>query len=146
MNDINDLNSPNSNPEEALILLKEKGITFKGASKAFSTFLVLWFLSKEDMHGYRIMKKIDEFFSPQIKYGLMKSTKANKIYPLLKSMKENKLIESYHGIHKKKEVKIYKLTEEGKEIFNLIRRNLMQSLQRDVWRELIKDLDTTKKE
>ncbi len=141
MNNINDMNSPNSYQEETLILLKEKGITFKGASKAFSTFLVLWFLSKEDMHGYRIMKKIDEFFEPQIKFGLMKSTKANKIYPLLRSMKENDLIEYYDGIHKKKEVKIYRLTVEGKEIFNLIRRDLMQSMKRDIWRELIKDLD-----
>ena len=33
MNDINDLNSPKKNPEETLILLKEKGITFKVTAK-----------------------------------------------------------------------------------------------------------------
>ena len=114
MKDITDNEHIDERYENTLLLLKEKDITFKGTSKAFSTFLILWFLTKEDMHGYLLMKKIDELFTPQIEMGLMKSTKANKIYPLLKNMKEQELIESYAGIHKKKEVKIYRLTDEGK--------------------------------
>ena len=93
MNDITKTEHIDKKYEATLLLLKDKDITFKGSSKAFSTFLVLWFLSKEDMHGYLLMKKIDEFFIPQIEMGLMQSTKANKIYPLLKNMKDKGLIE-----------------------------------------------------
>ncbi len=143
MNDITDIEHINNEYEETLLLLKENGIMYKGASKAFSSFLVLWYLSKEDMHGYLLMKKIDEFFTPQIKIGLMKSTKANKIYPLLKSMKEDGLIESYNGIHKKKEVKIYRLTENGLNLYHLIQKEFMYNKKRKIWKELFRDLNIT---
>ncbi len=126
--------------EETLTKIKDYGIFVKGTSKAFTTFITLWYLSKGDMHGYLIMKKIDEFFKPQIEVGLMKETKANKIYPLLKSLTELKLIEFYYGIHKKKEVKIYHLTEEGKKTLELIKSSFKTNINRPIWKELIKDL------
>lgn len=146
MNDITNNEHINKKYENTLLLLKDKDITFKGTSKAFSTFLVLWFLSKRDMHGYLLMKNIDEFFLPQIEMGLMKSTKANKIYPLLKNMKDKGLIESYAGIHKKKEVKIYRLTEEGKYIYNLIIEEFSFNQKRKIWMELFNDLNLKTKE
>lgn len=132
--------------EEILKRLKEYGIFVKGTSKAFTIFLVLWYLSKKDMHGYLIMKKIDEFFLPQIEVGLMKETKANKIYPLLKSLTEFKLIEFYSGIHKKKEVKIYRLTEEGQKTLNLIKTSYKQNTNRKIWKEFFNDLNEDIKE
>lgn len=141
MNDITDIEHIDREYEETLLLLKDNGITYKGASKAFSTFLVLWFLSKQDMHGYMLMKKIDEFFIPQIEIGLMKSTKANKIYPLLKDMKESGLIESYDGIHKKKDVKIYRLTEHGLKLYHLIQKEFHFNKKRKIWKELFNDLN-----
>ena len=86
------------------------------------------------------MKKIDEFFKPQIEIGLMKSTKANKIYPLLKEMNQNKLIEFYNGIHKKKNVKIYKLTEEGYKTLELIKIYYKRNMESALWKELVNDL------
>ncbi|WP_323735694.1 PadR family transcriptional regulator [Methanosphaera sp. ISO3-F5] len=126
--------------EDILNKLIEYNIFVKGASKAFTIFLILWFLSKRNMHGYLIMKKIDEFFMPQIEVGLMKETKANKIYPLLKTLTEHKLIEFYPGIHKKKDVKIYRLTEEGEKTLKLIKTAYRQNTQRKIWKELINDL------
>lgn len=126
--------------EGTLKRLKEYGIFVKGTSKAFTIFLILWYLSKKDMHGYLLMKKIDDFFLPQIEVGLMKETKANKIYPLLKTLKEYKLIDSYSGIHKKKEVKIYKLTEEGHKTLNLIKISFKENTGRKIWQEFFKDL------
>ncbi len=143
MKDITDIEHINNEYEETLLMLKDNGIIYKGASKAFSTFLVLWFLSKQDMHGYMLMKKIDEFFIPQIEIGLMKSTKANKIYPLLKTMKEDGLIESYNGIHKKKEVKIYRLTSHGLKLYKLIQKEFTFNKKRKIWRELFADLNIT---
>lgn len=145
MKDIAD-NTTLDKEEETVEMLKDKGFTFKGASKAFTTFLVLWFLSKRDMHGYMIMKEIDTFFKPQINHGVMKKTKANKVYPLLKSMKENNLIQSYNGTHKKKEVKIYKLTDEGKKFYDVILKDCKLNLQRKIWKELMTDLDIELKE
>lgn len=146
MNDITKTEHIDKKYEDTLLLLKDKDITFKGSSKAFSTFLVLWFLSKEDMHGYLLMKKIDEFFIPQIDMGLMKSTKANKIYPLLKNMKDKGLIESYAGIHNKKEVKIYRLTEEGRNLYKLIVKEFTFNQKRKIWSELFNDLNLKTKE
>lgn len=146
MNDITNTEHINKKYEETLLMLKDKGIVFKGVSKAFSTFLVLWFLGKQDMHGYLLMKKIDEFFEPQINIGLMKSTKANKIYPLLKNMKEQGLIESYSGVHKKKEVKIYRLTQEGKHVYELILAEFSYNKKRNIWKELLVDLNLQIKE
>ena len=146
MKDITDNEHINEEYENTLLLLKEKEITFKGASKAFSIFLILLFLSKRDMHGYLLMKRIDEFFTPQIEMGLMKSTKANKIYPLLKTMKEEGLIESYAGVHKKKEVKKYRLSEEGRYIFELIKKEFIFNRQRIIWKELFNDLKIETKE
>lgn len=145
MSDITENEHINKDYENILLLLKEKEITFKGVSKAFSSFLVLWILSKKDMHGYLIMKKIDEFFTPQIEIGLMKPTKANKIYPLLKNMNEKGLIEYYEGIHKKKEVKIYRLTDEGRKIYELILNEFSYNIKRDIWRELFSELNIEKK-
>lgn len=146
MKDITNFEHISDEYKKTLLMLKEKEITFKGASKAFSTFLVMWFLSKKDMHGYLLMKKIDEFFTPQIELGLMKSTKANKIYPLLKNMQEKGLIESYEGIHKKKEVKIYRLTEDGKNIYNLTKKEFSYNKKRKIWIELFNDLNLQPKE
>jgi len=146
MNDITNNEHISKKYEETLFLLKDKGIVFKGVSKAFSSFLVLWFLSKQDMHGYLLMKKIDEFFSPQIDIGLMKSTKANKIYPLLKNMKNQGLIESYAGVNKKKEVKIYRLTPEGKHVYELIVDEFSHNRKREIWKELMNDLNLETKE
>lgn len=126
--------------EETLERIKQYGIFVKGASKAFTIFLVLWYLSKKDMHGYLIMKKIDEFFMPQIEVGLMKETKANKIYPLLKTLTEYNLIEFYSGIHKKKEVKIYRLTEEGQKTLDLIKASYKENAKRKIWKDLFNDL------
>jgi DNA-binding PadR family transcriptional regulator len=91
------------------------------------------------------MKKIDEFFKPQIESGLIKKTKANKIYPLLKSMTEKGLIEFYEGIHKKKNVKIYRLTPEGKDVLNLTIKEFNFNIKRDVWIELFEDLKICEK-
>ena len=141
MSDITEFKPLDKEEEKTMQMLKEKGMTFKGVSKAFSMFLILWFLSKRDMHGYMIMKKIDEFFKPQIEHGLMNPTKANKIYPLLKSMNESKLIESYNGIHNKKEVKKYRLTPEGEKMYSFIKKDYKLNITRGMWRQLINDFD-----
>lgn len=140
MQNVNEIDSSSTYDEETLEKLREYGIFVKGTSKAFTTFLVLWYLSKRDMHGYLIMKRIDDFFEPQIEIGLMKETKANKIYPLLKSLTEYNLIEFYPGIHKKKEVKIYHLTEEGHKTLELIKKSYYKTVQKDIWKELFTDL------
>lgn len=101
-----------------MLNISKKNIFTKSVSNAFITVLILWFLTKRDYHGYSLMKKIDEFFDVQINTGLTHKTQANKIYPLLKKLEENDLIESYEGTHKKKKVKLYKLTEDGLKLHN----------------------------
>lgn len=140
MSDINEITPLSKDEEKTLNMLKEKGMTFKGSSRAFSTFLILWLLSKNDMHGYKIIKKIDEIFKPQIEHELMKPTKPSVIYPLLKTMEKNTLIDSYEGLNSLKKVRIYRLTPEGKQILSIIKKDFKDNIKRSIWRELISDL------
>ncbi|RAP53629.1 MAG: hypothetical protein BZ138_00305 [Methanosphaera sp. rholeuAM270] len=136
------LNEDIFDDEKTLKRLKNTEITLKGSSKAFTIFLILWYLSKDNMHGYLIMKKIDEIFEPHIRAGLMKETKANKIYPILKELSNKNLIEYYPGIHKNKDVKIYRLTDEGQEILNLLKKSYKVMTEGKVWNELFEDLNS----
>ncbi len=127
--------------EEYAEYLKEKNIFTKSVSNAFLTVLVLWFLTKRDYHGYSLMKKIDEFFDVQINIGLTRKTQANKIYPLLKKLEENDLIESYDGTHKKKKVKLYKLTEDGLKLHNFNKFISNQNSKNELWNEFYSDFN-----
>ncbi len=72
--------------------------------------LVLHYLEKQPMHGYGLMKSIGELFG-------VNSPSPGSLYPLLKVMREEgliKVIEESHG-KGRKAVRVYSLTERGKE-------------------------------
>ncbi len=72
--------------------------------------LVLHYLEKQPMHGYGLMKSIGELFG-------VNSPSPGSLYPLLKVMREEgliKVIEESRG-KGRKAVRVYSLTERGKE-------------------------------
>jgi DNA-binding PadR family transcriptional regulator len=67
---------------------------------------ILWILSKKHMHGYLLMKELDE----------LKKTKITQstLYPALQKLEKMKLIKS----KKKERTIVYHVTERGKKAMN----------------------------
>ena len=60
----------------------------KHFSNGLTRNLILWIISKEKIHGYGIMKKLDEFFDFGDLDCDIKNT-SSKIYPILRKMESN---------------------------------------------------------
>lgn len=86
----------------------------RGVRKIF----ILWLLSKEKMHGYAIMSKINETFD----YMDFKVVHGSTIYPLLHSLEEEGLIQSFEEYKGNKKIKTYETTEEGIKKLNSIKK------------------------
>ncbi|MFH1394179.1 MAG: PadR family transcriptional regulator [Candidatus Micrarchaeota archaeon] len=71
----------------------------------FRTFL-LWLISKEEVHGYELIKKIQ-------KDGGFPCT-ANRIYPVLAELNEKGFITQKTEMHGKRAKKLYKITPMGR--------------------------------
>jgi len=115
----------------------------KNLSNAGLRVLIMWFLSKEKLHGYVLIKKINQFFKPQIDHNLMTPIRASKMYPVLKRMEEDGLIISSEGMHNNKKVKEYEITPQGYEVYHTIRLQLKEFIESDMWFEFLLDLLVT---
>ncbi|WP_455645435.1 PadR family transcriptional regulator [Methanosphaera sp.] len=100
--------------------------------------IILWNLSKEDLHGYALMTKVDDFFKNSIKIGLLSKTRTSKIYPILKDMRESGVIESYDGLHDNKRVLTYHLTPKGIEALHIFRQRLNDIMDNKDKRDFLK--------
>ena len=107
---------------ETRLLFKQNKIITKNISNGIIRSLIAWNLTKQDLHGYALMKKIDEFFEPQIKAGLINKISNSKVYPILAQMEKEGLLESYNGMNNNNEVKFYKLTPKGIRVFETTNR------------------------
>jgi DNA-binding PadR family transcriptional regulator len=77
--------------------------------KGCKSVFLLWLLSKENLHGYAIMSKINEINEN----SNINSVHSSTVYPILHSLEKDGLIissEGYNGNHK---VKIYQITDKG---------------------------------
>ena len=55
---------------------------FKNFSNGITHNLILWIISKESIHGYGIMKKLDEFFNFEDSECEI-NINSSKVYPIL---------------------------------------------------------------
>ncbi|RAP46333.1 MAG: hypothetical protein BZ135_03860 [Methanosphaera sp. rholeuAM6] len=95
--------------------------------KGVRNVFLLWLLSKEKMHGYAIISKINEIYKCMGEKVVHGST----IYPLLHSLEKDGLIissEGYNGNHK---VKMYEITEKGVATLNSIKKVIKQRPEND---------------
>ncbi|MCQ2971234.1 transcriptional regulator, PadR family [Methanobrevibacter gottschalkii] len=93
----------------------------KHYSNGLTRNLILWIISKEKIHGYGIMKKLDEFFNFEDVNYEIKNT-SSKVYPILRKMEKNGLIIGEWDINENnKRVKYYSITDEGLIILDKIR-------------------------
>lgn len=110
---------------------------FKHASNGLTHNLILWIISKETIHGYGIMKKLDEFteFDDNFKAN------SSKVYPILKKMEKNGLITGEWKINENnKQVKYYSITDKGLVLIKHIQLHFSKIRSNPLWVEFIKDM------
>ena len=102
--------------------------------------LILWIISKEDIHGYGIMKKLNEFFSfEDSKCDI--NVNSSKIYPILSKMEKNGFIAGEWKVNENnKRVKYYSITDDGKFFLKAIQSHMNDVLNNPYWLEFFKDM------
>lgn len=102
--------------------------------------LILWIISKESIHGYGIMKKLDEFFNfENSNCGL--NFNSSKIYPILSKMEKKGLIVGEWKVNENnKRVKYYSITDGGIELLNQIQDNMNSILNNPYWLAFFEDM------
>jgi PadR family transcriptional regulator, regulatory protein PadR len=128
-NDFNDCNSKSKQ-------LKEYDIKLLRSMKGFGKTMILWLISKERIHGYELMSKLN-----QINPSAEKKLKGGpgKIYPILHDLEKAGLIDGTWESHGKRKLKYYEITEEGKQTLIRIKKVFRchrTPLLEDFWREM----------
>ncbi len=113
---------------------------FKNFSNGIIYNLILWIISKEDIHGYGIMKKLNEFFSfEDSKCDI--NVNSSKIYPILSKMEKNGFIAGEWKVNENnKRVKYYSITDDGKFFLKAIQSHMNDVLNNPYWLEFFKDM------
>ena len=78
------------------------------------------------IHGYAIMKEMDNFFDSLINEGSLNKSNPSKIYPILSKMEDEDLIKHSFEINDKKEIKIYEITPKGDFLLEFIREKYIK--------------------
>ena len=112
----------------------------KHFSNGLTRNLILWIISKEKIHGYGIMKKLDEFFDFDDLDCDIKNT-SSKVYPILRKMESNGLIVGEWDINENnKRVKYYTITEDGLLILDHMSRVMKSIANNPSWLMFYKDI------
>ena len=113
---------------------------FKHFSNGITHNLILWIISKEKIHGYGIMKKLDEFFTFENAECDI-TTSSSKIYPILSKMEDNGLIRGEWDINENnKRVKFYSITPEGSVVLSRIQKHMQIVISNPKWVEFFQDM------
>ena len=102
--------------------------------------LILWIISKESIHGYAIMKKLEDFFNFENSQCEL-NFNSSKIYPILSKLEDKGLIVGEWKVNENnKRVKYYSITDEGIDLLNHIQKNLNSILENPSWLAFFKDM------
>jgi DNA-binding PadR family transcriptional regulator len=112
----------------------------KHFSNGITHNLILWIISKESIHGYGIMKKLEEFFSFEGAECEMKIN-SSKVYPILSKMEDKGLIVGEWKVNEKnKSVKYYSITDDGAKVLNKLQAHLSSILENPSWLAFYEDM------
>ena len=113
---------------------------FKNFSNGIIHNLILWIISREDIHGYGIMKRLNEFFSfEDSKCDI--TVNSSKIYPILSKMEKNGFIVGEWKVNENnKRVKFYSITEDGEVFLKTIQDHMNNILDNPSWLEFVEDM------
>ena len=113
---------------------------FKNFSNGIIHNLILWIISKESIHGYGIMKKLEQFFNfNDSKCDI--NVNSSKIYPILSKMEKRGFIVGEWNINgNNKRVKYYSITEDGQNFLNDIQIHMNNVLTNPSWIAFFSDM------
>ena len=112
----------------------------KHFSNGITHNLILWIISKECIHGYGIMKKLDEFFSYE-DACCEANINSSKIYPILSKMENAGLIVGEWKVNENnKRVKYYSITQYGENVLKDIQDHMRSVLTNKSWIAFFEDM------
>lgn len=113
---------------------------FKNFSNGIIHNLILWIISKESIHGYGIMKKLEDFFNfDDSKCDI--NVNSSKIYPILSKMEKRGFIVGEWKVNENnKRVKYYSITDEGSDFLKDIQIHMNNILNNPSWLAFFKDM------
>ena len=112
----------------------------KHFSNGITHNLILWIISKECIHGYGIMKKLDEFFSYE-DACCETNINSSKIYPILSKMENAGLIVREWKVNgNNKLVKYYSITQYGENVLKDIQDHMRSVLTNKSWIAFFEDM------
>lgn len=111
-------------------------------TKGVRNIFLLWLLSKNKMHGYAIVSKINEHYG----YMGVKVVHGSTIYPLLHSLENDGLIKSYEEYNGNKKIKMYQTTEKGITTLNSIKKFLKSRPENDIFKTYLDEMIFNDKE
>lgn len=113
---------------------------FKNFSNGIIHNLILWIISKESIHGYGIMKRLEDFFNFENSKCEINIT-SSKVYPILSKMEERGFIVGEWKVNENnKRVKYYSITHEGEEFLNFIKIHMNEVLSNSSWLAFFKEM------
>ena len=102
--------------------------------------LLMWIISKQTIHGYGLMKKLDEFFNfedSECEFTINSS----KVYPILSKMEKKGLIAGEWKVNENnKRVKYYSITEDGEIVLGHVQTHMNNVLNSPTWLAFFKDM------
>ncbi len=102
--------------------------------------IILWIISKESIHGYGIMKKLDDFFNFE-DVECEANINSSKIYPILSKLEKNELITGEWKVNENnKRVKYYSITPQGELVLKRIKNHMDSILTHPAWIDFIEDM------
>ena len=113
---------------------------FKNFSNGIIHNLILWIISKEDIHGYGLMKKLNDFFNFEDSKCEI-NINSSKIYPILSKMEKRGFIVGEWKINENnKRVKFYSITNEGELFLGNVQSHMKTILQNPSWLAFFEDM------
>ena len=103
-------------------------------------FILIWRISKGKIHGYGLMKCVDEFFEEEIELGIVNKANPSRIYPILKKLENAELIIGDWELHNNKNIKVYSITQKGELFIKTMKEKINILAKKPAWEELINDM------
>ncbi len=105
--------------------------------KGPKSIIILWLISNEGMHGYKILSIINKMCSPDPDD---KKVPSSIIYPILHRLEKKNLIKSHQELNGNHKVKKYHVTKEGLQELQKIKVSVKTNPGKDIMAMFIKDM------
>ena len=121
-------------------MLEENKNISKHVIIGLTRFIIIWRISKGKIHGYGLMKCIDEFFEEEIELGIVNKANPSRIYPILKKLENAELIKGEWELQNNKNIKVYTITQKGELFIKTMKEKINTLTKKPNWEELINDI------